>query len=67
MIITGKKMRLPPLHLSTVFLGGLVLISLGFASSVGMNPSEALLPLFSVVGGLAVITVVTSRGPRNLL
>ena len=59
-------MKQPPLRFWNVFLGGLILISLGFASSVGLKPVEAIIPLFAVVGGLAVLAVAGS-GPKTLL
>jgi hypothetical protein len=61
-------MKFPRLRTSAVFVGGLVLISLGFASTVGLKPTELLLPLVSVVGGLAALTTMASdNGPRGLL
>jgi hypothetical protein len=60
-------MKQPTLRFSTVFLGGLVLISLGFASSLGLQPTEAIVPLFAVVGGLAAIAAASGGGPRSLL
>jgi hypothetical protein len=60
------KLRRP--KLSVLFLGGMLLISMGFASSVGLQPTEALVPLFAVVGALAVITMAASHsGPTSLL
>jgi hypothetical protein len=50
-----------------VFLGGLFLISLGFASSVGLKPVEALAPLAAVVGGLVVLTSFAGSGPRAFM
>jgi hypothetical protein len=64
----GKKMRRPHVRLSYVLLGGLAVISFGFASSVGLRPTGAFLSLFSVIGGLAVMTLLASgSGPRRLL
>jgi hypothetical protein len=46
----------------------MLLISMGFASSFGLQPTEALVPLFAVVGALAVITMSGSgSGPKGLL
>jgi hypothetical protein len=46
----------------------MLLISMGFASSFGLQPTEALVPLFAVVGALAVITMAASHsGPTSLL
>ena len=63
----GRNMRPHNLRLSAVFLGGLMLISFGFASTMGLGPTEVLQPFLSVVGGLAVMGIVASSGgPRNL-
>jgi hypothetical protein len=60
------KLRRP--KFSVLFLGGMLLISMGFASSFGLQPTEALVPLFAVVGALAVITMAASHsGPTSLL
>jgi hypothetical protein len=60
------KLRRP--KFSVLFLGGMLLISMGFASSVGLQPTEALVPVFAVVGALAVITMAASHsGPTSLL
>jgi len=46
----------------------MLLISMGFASSVGLRPTEAIVPLIAVVGALAVITMTAWRsGPTSLL
>jgi hypothetical protein len=60
------KLRRP--KFSVLFLGGMLLISMGFASSFGLQPTEALVPVFAVVGALAVIMMAASRsGPTSLL
>jgi hypothetical protein len=60
------KLRRP--KLPVLFLGGMLLISMGFASSFGLRPTEAIVPLIAVVGALAVITMAaTSKGPTSLL
>jgi hypothetical protein len=60
------KLRRP--KFSLLFLGGMLLISMGFASSFGLQPTEALVPLFAVVGALAVITMSGSgSGSKGLL
>jgi hypothetical protein len=60
------KLRRP--KLSVLFLGGMLLISMGFASSFGLRPTEAIVPLIAVVGALAVIVMAaTSKGPTSLL
>jgi len=51
-----------------VFVGGLLLISLGFASSVGMRPVQALVPLLAVAGSLAVLSMMSAgNGPRAFM
>jgi hypothetical protein len=61
-------MKLQRPTFSALFLGGLVLISMGFASSFGLQPTEAMVPLFAVVGALAVMTMAASgSGPKGLL
>ena len=62
-----KEMDKHPLRFRYVFFGGLVLISLGFASSVGLRPVEILAPMVAVVGGLAVLTTMVGTGPRAFL
>jgi hypothetical protein len=60
------KLRRP--KLPVLFLGGMLFISMGFASSFGLRPTEAIVPLIAVVGALAVITMAaTSSGPTSLL
>ena len=60
------KQRRP--KLPVLFLGGMLLISMGFASSVGLRPTEAIVTLIAVVGALAVITMTAWRsGPTSLL
>jgi hypothetical protein len=62
-------MKPPRLRWSAVFVGGLTIISVGFASSVGLRPADALLPVLSVVGGLVALTAMmtSGSGPRGLL
>lgn len=51
-----------------MLLGGLMLISSGFASTVGLSPAEVFVPFLSVVGGLTVMGIIVSGGgPRSLL
>lgn len=50
-----------------VFMGGLLLITLGLASSVGLRPAQALTPLIVVVGGLVALTTVVGSGPRAFM
>gem|GEM_PF-1843751 len=59
--------KLSPLRLWNVFLGGILLISLGFASSVGLRPIEVLIPVAAVVGGLTVLTAMSGSGPRAFM
>lgn len=59
--------KFSPLRWWKVFLGGLLLISFGFASSLGMRPVEALIPLAAVVGGLTLLTTFAGDGPRAFL
>jgi hypothetical protein len=67
-ISDGKGMKLPRLRWPAVFFGGLLLISFGLATSVGLQPGQALVPLLSVVGGLtALSTMMVGSGPRSLL
>ena len=56
-----------PLLFRYVFFGGLMLISLGLASSVGLQPAQALTPLMVVVGGLVALTTVVGSGPRAFM
>ncbi|MEO0079300.1 MAG: hypothetical protein ABIK44_01305 [candidate division WOR-3 bacterium] len=60
-------MKLPSPRLSQLFVAGLAVISLGFASSVGLRPVEALLPLVAVIAGLTVLTAMASSGPRAFM
>jgi hypothetical protein len=48
-----------------VVAGLLALIAVGLAASAGVRATEAVVPLFSLVGGLTLMTVLSSRGgPR---
>jgi len=58
--------KLSPSGWLQVYLGGLVLITVGFAASVGLRPAEVLPPLMAVVGSLSVMTTAGS-GPRAFL
>ncbi len=62
-------MKHPPLRFWHVLIGGLLLISLGFASSVGLKlgPIEVLVPLVVVVGGLTALTAMSGSGPRAFM
>ncbi len=60
-------MKQSPLRFWNVFLGGLVLITLGFASSLGSGQVQALTPLVAVVGGLVALTVMAGSGPRAFM
>ena len=62
-----KEMKQNPLRFRHIFLGGLALISLGFASSVGLGSVEVLVPLIAVVGGLAALTSMAGSGPRAFM
>ena len=62
-----KGVKLPPLYSKNLFVAGLAGISLGLASSVGLNPVEALLPLIAVVAGLTMLTAMAGSGPRAFL
>ena len=62
-------MKPPRLRWSAVLVGGLTIISVAFASSIGLRPIEALVPVLSVVGVLVALTAMMTSGggPRGLL
>ena len=62
-------MKPPRLRWSAVIVGALTIISVAFASSIGLRPVEALVPVLSVVGVLVALTVMMTSGggPRGLL
>ena len=60
-------MKQSPLRFWNLLLGGLVLISLGFAFSSGLNAVQALAPMIGVVGGLTVLSSMAAGGPRAFM